>query len=360
MAEELHGLADRVRLLHGTDLTPTGALRSLERWLHETWDARDRIVARLEEGLSPDSEQRLRTDLLDLAILWGDLRVRLASGAEAVEARRDALRALDQAEALFGASPVLERARQSHAEALGLTDVAHQAERRVAALAPKTVWEHYAMGRTLLNAGALEAAARELDNATDLRPQDLWGHFCRGVCAYRLRRFDVADSEFNACVALAPGLAECYYNRAKARAALGQTGLALRDYDHALKLAPRLADAALNRGVLHYREGRYAEAEGDFLRALGAGADPAVVHYNLELLHQDRGDRDAARSGPDAAPRHDPDHQDALDLPRRLRRGRPERPAPPETPARLSGGTDQAGRIHRALPDAPTRPRSGR
>ena len=114
MAEELHGLADHVRLLHGTDLTPTGALRGLERRLRETWEetweARDRIMAGLEGGLSPDSEQRLRTDLLDLAILWGDLRVRLASGAEAIEARRDALRALDQAEALFGASPVLERA----------------------------------------------------------------------------------------------------------------------------------------------------------------------------------------------------------------------------------------------------------
>jgi eukaryotic-like serine/threonine-protein kinase len=360
MAEELHGLADHVRLLHGTDLTPTGAVRGLERRLRETWDARDRIVAGLEGGLSPDSEQRLRTDLLDLAILWGDLRVRLASGAEAIEARRDALRALDQAEALFGASPVLERARQSHAEALGLTDVAHQAERRVAALAPRTAWEHYAMGRTLLNAGALEAAARELDDATDLRPQELWGHFCRGVCAYRLRRFDVADSEFNACVALAPGLAECYYNRAKARVALGQTGLARHDYDHALELAPGLADAALNRGVLHYREGRFAQAEGDFQRALGAGADPAAVHYNLDLVHQARGDRDAARSGPDAAPRHDPDHHDALDLQQRLRSERPARPAQPETPARLSGGTDQAERIHRALPDASTRPPSGR
>ena len=269
---------------------------------------------------------------------------------------------MDQAEALFGASPVLERGRQSHAEALGLTDVARQAERRVAALAPRTAWEHYAIGRTLLNAGALEAAARELDAATDLRPQELWGHFCRGVCAYRLRRFDVADSEFNACVALAPGLAECYYNRAQARAALGQGGLALRDYDHALGLAPGLADAALNRGVLHYREGRYAEAEGDFQRARGTGADPAAVHYNLDLVHQARGDRDAARSGRDAAPRHDPDHQGALDLPRRLwlRRGTRRAPAPPEAPARLSGGTDQAGRIHRALPDASTRPPSGR
>src|SRR5205807_1905392 len=113
---------------------------------------------------------------LDLGILWADLRVRLASTGEA-EARRDALRTLDEAERLFGASPVLERERQVHAEALGLSEVARAAARRQTRLAPRTAWEHYALGRSLLAAGALEAAAVELDRATDLQPQGLWAQF---------------------------------------------------------------------------------------------------------------------------------------------------------------------------------------
>ena len=81
MAKELHDLVERVRLLYGTDFPPTAALRTLEERLRATWDARGRIVAQLGGGLGLEFERRLRTDLLDLGILWADLRVRLASGA---------------------------------------------------------------------------------------------------------------------------------------------------------------------------------------------------------------------------------------------------------------------------------------
>ena len=115
------------------------------------------------------------------------------------------------------------RERQSHAEALGLTDLARAAARSGAELAPRTAWEHYALGRSLLASGALEAAAVEFDRATDLQPQDLWAQFSRGICAYRRRRFETALSAFDVCVALSPGTAECYHNRGRAHAALGHT-----------------------------------------------------------------------------------------------------------------------------------------
>ena len=206
---------------------------------------------RCAEALEPEIAQRLRTDLLDLAILWADLRVRLTSEHEAeAEARRDALRILDEAERLFGASPVLAHERQSHAAALGLTEVARLAARRRAELAPKSAWEHYALGRSLLAAGALEDAALELDRATDLQPQDLWAQFARGICAYRRLRFDAALRAFDICVALSPRTAECYYNRGRAHAALGHTELARRDYDHAQRLTPQMAPLALNHSIV--------------------------------------------------------------------------------------------------------------
>jgi serine/threonine protein kinase/Flp pilus assembly protein TadD len=313
LAEELHELADRLRLLYGTDLPATGALRALELRLRTTWEARGRILAQLGGGLDPEIARRFRTDFLDLGILWADLRIRLASGREA-DARRDALRTLEEAERLFGASPVLVRERQSHAEALGLTDVARAAARCRAELAPETAWEHYTLGRSLLAAGALEAAASEFDRATDLQPQDLWAQLSRGICAYRRRCFDTALSAFDVCVALSPGTAECYYNRARAHAALGHTDLALRDYNHALRLAPTMALASLNRGILYYREKRYSEAIDDFRRAMEGGASPAAVHHNLALVHLARGDCAAARADLRRALGHEPAHARARDL----------------------------------------------
>ena len=313
LAKELHDLADRLRFLYGTDLAATGALRALELHLRATWEARGRILAQLGGGLDPEIARRLRTDFLDLGILWADLRIRLASGREA-DARRDALRTLDEAERLFGASPVLEHERRSHAEALGLTDVARVATRCRAELAPGTAWEHYALGRSRLAAGALEAAASEFDRATDLQPQDLWAQFSRGICAYRRRCFDTALSAFDVCVALSPGTAECYYNRGRAHAALGHTDLALRDYNHALRLAPTMALASLNRGILYYREKRYSEAIDDFRRALEGGASPAAVHHNLALVHLACGDCAAAQADLRCALEHEPAHAGARDL----------------------------------------------
>jgi tetratricopeptide (TPR) repeat protein len=247
LADDIHELADRLRLLYGTDLGATERLRSLEVRLRTTWEARERILEHLNEALEPEIAQRLRIDLLDLGILGTELHVRLASGGEAV-ARRDALRTLDEAERLFGASPVLARERRCHAEALGLTDLARVAARFQAQLVPRTAWEHYALGRSFLAAGALKAAAVELDWATDLQPQDLWSQFSRGVCAYRRRQYDTALSAFEVCVALSPTTAQCYYNRGLAHEARGHTELARRDYDHALQLAPTMAPV-LNHGI---------------------------------------------------------------------------------------------------------------
>ena len=101
--------ADRLRFLYGTDVAPSEPLRALEHRLRTTWDVRGRILSQLGGALDPAAEHRLRTDFLDLGILWADLHVRLASGHEA-DARRDALRTLDEAERLFGPSPVLARA----------------------------------------------------------------------------------------------------------------------------------------------------------------------------------------------------------------------------------------------------------
>jgi eukaryotic-like serine/threonine-protein kinase len=150
--------------------------------------------------------------------------------------RREALRVLDEAERQFGPSAVAARERQSHPEALGQIDVAWMAARCCSLHPPRTAWEHYALGRSLLSVGDLEAAAVEFDRATDLEPQDLWAQFSRGLCAFRRGRFDTALRAFEICVALAPRNAECYHNRGLAHAAVGHVELARRDHERAVHL----------------------------------------------------------------------------------------------------------------------------
>src|SRR5262249_25226354 len=156
-------------------------------------------------------ERQIRADLLDLALLWSGLLVRVA--ADSGEARREALSVLAEAEEAFGPSPVLYRERRLHAEALGMANAARAAEAKAASTPPQTAWEHYALGCSYLRSGELERAAAELDRALELEPQGLWPNFARGRCAYLLNRHDEALVSFTVCVALAPESAVCWYNR---------------------------------------------------------------------------------------------------------------------------------------------------
>src|SRR5262249_33287003 len=120
-AQQLHLLADRLRFVYGADGLPAEAARALERRCAALSEQRGRSVA--QRGAAPGGD--VKGDLLDLALLGADLRVRLAPAHAGDEARRAALQMLAEAEELFGPSPVLSRDRQAHAAALGLTDVAH-------------------------------------------------------------------------------------------------------------------------------------------------------------------------------------------------------------------------------------------
>jgi serine/threonine protein kinase/tetratricopeptide (TPR) repeat protein len=319
-ASELHRFVERIRGFYGVDLVSPGQAQAVEVHCHEFWQKRRLIAERLEPQPAPEAVEQIRTDLLDLAIVWADLRVRRLSGAQARAARSEALQVLADAEALFGPSVVLSAERQAHAAALGLTDTAEAAARRAVSLTPRTAWEHYALGRSLLRTGNVGEATSRFDQALELQPQGLWSHFYRGQCAYRLARYDDAVIAFTACVALAPDSAWCRYNRGLAYTQVGRFDRALRDLDRALALDPTLAAAALSRGMLHYREKRYSDAVADLHRALEGGMNPAPVLYGLALVHLAKGDRPAARSSLERVLAHTPEHAQARTLLERLRR----------------------------------------
>ena len=312
LAAELHLLADRVRLLTGGDALPHQTRQGLEASCRSIWERRREVLARLSD--EKDLTDPVRQDLLDLAIFWTDLRVSLAPIRQKNSARRDALEVLEEAEKLFGPSPALFHRREVHATAAGLDDVAREAVRRRAGLAPATAWEHLALGRSFLEAGAHRLAADHFDRALELQPGNLWPSFYRGLCAYRLGEYQDAVAAFSVCIGLAPHAAQCYCNRAGAYAACGQPQHALRDYDRALQLEPTLAVAVLNRGRLHFQQKRLLAALADLQRAREVGVDQAVVHYDIARVKIAQGERVAARASLRTVLEHDPTHQDARKL----------------------------------------------
>jgi hypothetical protein len=128
-------------------------------------------VERLSPAGGPGLEPAVREDLLDLAIVWADLQVRLAPTDGKEEARRRALTALAEAEALCGPSLVLDEERRLHAAPGRPAGRGARAPGREGA--PDTAWDHYALGRALIRSGDLDRAAEEVERAIRLQPQGL-------------------------------------------------------------------------------------------------------------------------------------------------------------------------------------------
>jgi len=273
-ARRLHAVCERLRFLVGADMLPPHELRALNDSCQAAWADRA-----LLEGAD---EEQARADLIDLALLWPDLKRQLAPGDEATGQWATAL--LAEAEALCGPRD------------------------------PGSAREQVALARSLMRSGELERAARALERAVQLRPQDFWAHFCAGACAYRRDRHADAVRCFDVALALAPGCPEVYYNRALAHQGAGDSAAALRDYGRALALAPAMARASLNRGALLGREGRWSEALADLEAALRHGAEPAAAHFNLALAYRALGRPETARHHLEECLARDPSHAGARAL----------------------------------------------
>ena len=318
VAADLNRLVDRLRFLHAGEGLSTTRQEELARGCQAIWKARERILPSSAAPLEPAAEEQIRGDLLDLAILWSDLQVNLAP-AEKAAARQAALTTLDEAERLVGVSSVLLHHRLKHAQALNLSDLVEETQRRAAKQAPASAWEHYTIGRALLLDERLSEAAAEFRQAVDREPSSFWPQFYRAVCAYRGGEYRDAVEGFSICIALSPQRAQCLYNRALALTALGEPKRAERDYDRCLELDPSLASAALNRGLLHCRQRRYEQADADLRLALRLGADPGQVHYTWGLVYLAQNQRTAALGSIETALAHSPSHAEALLLLERLR-----------------------------------------
>jgi tetratricopeptide (TPR) repeat protein len=305
MARHLQDLADELRVLPGMTNVPITQQRALLAQCRALWDKRAWIMDTLEAPAHADAARAL----MDIALFAADFEVKIASAGDMVAARQEGLRLLDEARISLGPSAVLEHECRAFRQALGITVL-----NNAPAPAPRTMWEHTALGRAYLASGDLPRAEQELTTALALAPGDRWPNFYYGLCAHRLGRHEDAVLAFSVTIGAAPVAAGCYFNRAVAQAALGRTDLALKDYDHALRLDPSLMPALQNRGLLHLAAKRWPAAIADFQQALLQGADPATMHYSLALAHQAAGSRARALEAVEQALRHNPDHEAARKL----------------------------------------------
>ena len=293
--DNLHQLAERVRMISGLEPLPKAELRKLEQRCVEAWLRRgDFLVPELLDG-NDGLREAIETDLLDLCVIGADLQTQLADADQADEARRQALAWLDKAENSLGSRLILSLERQKHAERLGDVGLARAAQRKALRQRASSAWERYVVGRHYFMLGQYDSAVENLRRAIDADPKYFWAHFVLGITEYRRKRYDDALLAFHACVVLDPGRAECFYQRALTYAALGEDDLALKDYDRALRFNPPMAKALLNRGILHLKARRFQSALGDFRAALEYGAEPARTHYNLAVTYREIGDVDNAR-----------------------------------------------------------------
>jgi serine/threonine protein kinase/Flp pilus assembly protein TadD len=294
---ELHALVDLLRFRYGINPPDDDEAITLYRRGQGIWKRRGLLLRYPGEG-PPDypGEPTVRADLLDLATVLADLCLHgQPTGANTnIEAVREAVTILRDAEHQFGPSPALRRDLQAYEQLLGQT-----AGSTTAIPAPRTAWEHYDLGRSFLRSNEHARAAVEFRRSVELQPGEFWPHFYEAVCAYRLQRYQDARAALDICIALAPRAAECYYDRAKVHEVLQQFEPAWRDYTRALELNPRFTDAALNRGTLAYRNGCYQEAVTDLeyaqAHAIGSRA-LGLIAYNLALVHAARKDWPAARA----------------------------------------------------------------
>ncbi len=315
LGDALHALVEKLRFADSVQNAPQAQLRSLESGCRKIWQVRDQIAALEGSAASADTETQLRKDLLDLTLLWSRLRLRLAAEDQLEQERRAVLRILDEVQAQWGSSAVLELSRREYRNALG------EGEPPLATAslpAARTAWEHYLVGRFMLQSENLAQAQMEFERAIQLEPNSFWPNFYLTLCAYRLADFETALRAACVCVALAPHSTECYYNRALCYQADGHFEQSFDDFTRALELDPSSSAATLHRGMLLIEMRRFPEALADLRNALDRGASPEAVYYQMAVVHLAEQDRAAALTCLDRALEHDPAHSPALSLRRRL------------------------------------------
>lgn len=312
-AQLLHAGADVLRAAAVADSLAVDQRQELDKKCALLWELRALLLPLAR------ADHQTRQDVIDLVVIWSELRASLSSAADFPATQRAIAAVLAEVDQACGPNRLVTQARLRLART---ADMAEAIRQQPPALEPfASVWEEVAWARSLIvaqtpsqqallvahhlglagsnpvwevvgfshladNNVRLGIAQQHLRRALAREPSNYWANFYQGVCAYRLRQPQAAVLAFHICVVLAPHKAETYYNRGLAFTQAGAWQQALEDYTQALKLDPTFGRAALNRAQIHARLHNYAAAQADLYLAHQHGADAKLVQANLREIQK--------------------------------------------------------------------------
>jgi serine/threonine protein kinase len=317
--QELHTLADHMRFAFAIGHVPAVQLQGFDGVCRAVWERREELLPADSAAPETTLERTLREDFFDLALWWGEVQIRRAAPEDAATARARAIELLDEVGIRYGATAalVVERGRLRG-------ERPHPDVGMIANGTPGS-WEHWSLGRALMNAGELDRAYAVLRTAESVQEEiqrrnplnrqtaDFWATFYRGLCEYRRGRYTEAAFAF----LQAPATPERHYFVGLTRMALKQYDGALEDLNRAVKQSG-FAEAFLERGVLRCRRDEPRLALPDLARALELGANPGRAHYYTAVAQLALGEREAARVSVQKALETNPAYPEAEALARQL------------------------------------------
>jgi tetratricopeptide (TPR) repeat protein len=252
-AGDLHALAEGMRALSVADAVPPTDLAKADRLGRQLWEKRADLFALTAANLPAAVREQARTDLLDVVLVWSNLRVRLAPPEQVAAERWAAVEVLTEAERELGPCAGLYLERAVLARESGRPADADADLRRAAVTPPASAWEHVALGTHHYRRGDHEGARAEFEKAVGRDPRSFWARLHLGRADLARGRPDEAVLAFAVCVGLDPYNPLGHLHLGLAHARLDHREKALADIDRALALDPTNPQARALRDTVTRR-----------------------------------------------------------------------------------------------------------
>jgi tetratricopeptide (TPR) repeat protein len=152
------------------------------------------------------------------------------------------------------------------------------------------------LGKTYLDAGKLEAAARVFSRMVEHFPDAYVGHFYLGRVYARLGRQEAARRAFEKTIELAPALNQPRWELINLYEKQNRAGKVISLYEEILAQTPENVAAALELSLAYFEQDRSREAE-KLLRKLGrrAAGDASVIRTVMQRMVLEERYSDALR-----------------------------------------------------------------
>lgn len=140
-------------------------------------------------------------------------------------------------------------------------------------------------GIALAQAGKLDAALADFDQALKIDPRLVKAFYNRGLLYYQAGAVARALEDINQAIRLNPRNARFLNTRGIIFADQNDQVHALLDFSTALEIDPGYPEAYNNRGIIRRIRGELAPALADFNRALGLDPGFTDAYYNRAVVH---------------------------------------------------------------------------